>query len=239
MNNQRSVTPGGILFDLDDTIVAFGLVSGPVLQEVCSAYAGETGVECQKLLDSLMDASRWYWGDKERHRIGRNNQKQARRKIVEEAFKSLNITDSELGERLADEYSAKRLSAMYLFPGAIDTLKHFKSKGVKMALVTNGEAGLQRDKIKRFGLESYFDTILIEGELGFGKPLEGIYNLALERLGEEASNCWMVGDNLEWEVEVPSRLGFYTVWNDVRGKGLPAGSTIAPHRIVRSIAELM
>jgi len=44
----------------------------------------------------------------------------------------------------------------------------------------------------------------------------------------------MIGDNLEWEVEVPQRLGIYAIWIDVHGEGLPAGSSVKPDRIILS-----
>ena len=53
---------------------------------------------------------------------------------------------------------------------------------MRLALVTNGAASLQRQKIARFELEPLFDLILVEGELGFGKPDERIYRLALNEL---------------------------------------------------------
>jgi putative hydrolase of the HAD superfamily len=49
----------------------------------------------------------------------------------------------------------------------------------------------------------------------------------------------MIGDNLEWEVEVPQRLGIYAIWMDALGEGLPAHSTVTPDRIIRSLTELL
>ena len=49
----------------------------------------------------------------------------------------------------------------------------------------------------------------------------------------------MIGDNLEWEVEVPQRLGIYAIWIDAHGVGLPANSAIRPDRIIRSLTELL
>ena len=36
----------------------------------------------------------------------------------------------------------------------------------------------------------------------------------------------MVGDNLEWEVAAPQRLGIHAIWLDAYKAGLPAGSLI-------------
>jgi putative hydrolase of the HAD superfamily len=49
----------------------------------------------------------------------------------------------------------------------------------------------------------------------------------------------MIGDNLEWEVVAPQRLGIYAIWIDVHGDGLPADSTVKPDRIIRSLTELL
>jgi putative hydrolase of the HAD superfamily len=57
-------------------------------------------------------------------------------------------------------------------------------------------------------------------------------------LGVEAHQTWMVGDNLEWEVAAPQRLGIYSIWHDHLGEGLPPGSPVRPDRIIRTIAEL-
>jgi putative hydrolase of the HAD superfamily len=110
---------------------------------------------------------------------------------------------------------------------------------VKLALVTNGAAEIQRAKVERFALTHRFDHIQIEGEHGFGKPDERAYLHAMRALGVTAPETWMIGDNLEWEIEVPQRLGIYAIWIDAHGEGLPAESTVKPDRIIRSLTELL
>ena len=61
----------------------------------------------------------------------------------------------------------------------------------------------------------------------------------MQALGVTAPETWMIGDNLEWEVEAPQRLGIYAIWIDVHGDGLPADSTVKPDRIIRSLTELL
>ncbi len=96
----------------------------------------------------------------------------------------------------------------------------------------------QRTKIERFDLGKYFGIILIEGEQGFGKPDKRVYIKALEGLDLKLEECWAVGDNLEWDVEGPQKLGIFGIWNDFSNKGLPEDSSIAPDRIINSIVEL-
>jgi putative hydrolase of the HAD superfamily len=58
-------------------------------------------------------------------------------------------------------------------------------------------------------------------------------------LGARPEECWMIGDNLEWEVAAPQRLGIYSVWVDGYGRGLPPGSPVKPDRIIQSLRELL
>jgi putative hydrolase of the HAD superfamily len=126
-----------------------------------------------------------------------------------------------------------------MFPCAHETLDRLKELGVRLALVTNGAAVPQRKKVVRFALEHRFDHIQIEGEHAFGKPEDEAYHHALKSLGVGADEAWMVGDNLEWEVVAPQRLGIYAIWYDGYGVGLPPGSSIRPDRIIRSLPELL
>jgi putative hydrolase of the HAD superfamily len=99
-------------------------------------------------------------------------------------------------------------------------------------------ADSQRRKIERFGLAPFFDCIVIEGEFGAGKPDGRVYAYALAQLGLQPEEVWMVGDNLEWDVAGPQRMGIKGIWVDLTGSGLPEDSAVRPDLIARSLAEL-
>ena len=58
-------------------------------------------------------------------------------------------------------------------------------------------------------------------------------------LGVGAHETWMVGDNLEWEIMAPQRLGIYAIWHDGYGAACPPNSPIRPDRIIRCLSELL
>ena len=116
---------------------------------------------------------------------------------------------------------------------------HCAQAGVKLALVTNGASATQRDKITRFDLAHRFDHIQIEGEFGQGKPELAVYRHALEKIGCEACDAWMVGDNYEWEVVAPQKLGMCGIWYDPFEAGVPATATAKPTRVIKRLAELV
>jgi putative hydrolase of the HAD superfamily len=158
---------------------------------------------------------------------------------VRDALDSLGFADPGLVKTIAETYRDLREAAIRPFPGAIETLDRLRSSGVRTGLITNGSGVAQRAKIERFDLVQRFDYILIEGEFGCGKPDERVYRAALDALCALPDSAWMVGDNLEWDIAAPQRLGLRTVWVDLVRSGLPAGSTVQPDRIIRSIEELL
>jgi putative hydrolase of the HAD superfamily len=154
------------------------------------------------------------------------------------AVSNVGCDDGTLAARIATRYDDCRDARTALFPGAVEVLTWLRGSGCRLALLTNGAADAQREKIQRFRLAPLFDLILIEGELGFGKPDERIYRLALTELAAPPKHTWMIGDNLEFDVQQPQKLGITGIWVDATGAGLPADSDICPDLIIRTFAEL-
>jgi len=159
-------------------------------------------------------------------------------KIVAHGLERLGAPDPSLAAAVAEDFAARRWGVMRLFPGVTEALGRLRTRGVTMALVTNGDKSQQRAKIERYDLEGYFDVIQIEGEFGAGKPEEMVYRHVLERLGVPAREAWMVGDHLEWDVAAPQRLGLRGIWIDREGSGLPERAAARPDRIIREFREI-
>jgi putative hydrolase of the HAD superfamily len=184
-------------------------------------------------------ASDWYWGDRDRHRLGRLDLDRARVEVATLALGGLGIEDPALAEAMAGEHAALRDAMICPFPGALATLRELRERGVAAALLTNGHSRKQRAKIDRFGLAEFFQTIVIESEFGVGKPDLRVYQHALAQLNVASAETWMVGDNLEWDVTAPMRLGITGIWLDHDARGLPADCAIRPDFIIRALPELL
>jgi putative hydrolase of the HAD superfamily len=163
----------------------------------------------------------------------------ASRIIVTEAIASLGGNAPDIAAAIAADYRARRDVGMCLYHGALDVLESMKRRGMKMALITNGNAVSQRRSVERFGLAPYFDCVIIEGEFGAGKPDERVFRHALASCGVDPARTWMVGDNIEADIATPRRLGMHTVWVDEAGAGVPRGAPAQPHRIIRAVRELL
>jgi len=231
--------PRALLLDLDDTILDDSSLVDGCWREACADHAGRLGpFQADGVAEAIRTMSRWFWADPERHRAGRLELNAARREVVRMALLEMGIADAALAADIGDGYSHRRDSRMEPLPDAIDTVRWFRESGCRLALLTNGAGPAQRRKIARFGLEVLFDAILVEGELGFGKPDERVYHQALKALNVLPAGAWMVGDNLEWDVAAPQKLGIVGVWIDRRGSGVPATSRIVPDRVVSALSAL-
>ena len=71
-----------------------------------------------------------------------------------------------------------------------------------------------------------------------GKPDARVCQRAMEVLDSRPSNTLMVGDNFEWEVVAPQKLGLRTVWIDRNGRGIAADSPVSPDHVITGLYQL-
>jgi putative hydrolase of the HAD superfamily len=235
--------PPAILFDLDDTLISAYGAPERAWRAVVDEHAHLLApLDAGEVTRAILAYAREFWSDPDRHRHFRMRLPESRRVVVRGAFDGLagaQAISEGVVESLADRFNRLREEQMHVFPGACETLDALRQRGIALALVTNGPSELQRAKIARFELEHRFDHIQIEGEHGFGKPEPRAYLHAMQALSKSARDTWMVGDNLEWEVAAPQRLGIYAVWHDADRRGLPPGSPIRPDRTIHAVSELL
>jgi len=227
-----------LLLDLDDTLLDYSGGVDECWSHACAAVAVE--LDQARLVAALAKSRRWFWDDPERQRRERLNMLRAWTQIAAYALEAYGAPAPELAAAIAAEFSARRRAVMSLFPEALACLDALRAHGLPLALVTNGDASEQRWKIERCALAPYFRAIVIEGEVGAGKPDAVVYRTALKALGvEPGPDVWMVGDHLEFDVAGAQRFGLHGVWLDRSGSGLPAQATVRPDRIVRALAEVV
>jgi putative hydrolase of the HAD superfamily len=230
--------PTAVFFDLDGTILDWQTGMEESWLAACEAHCDGSFAPVE-LHAAIRSRRTWFWDDPERSRTGRMDLDAASRDIVRHAFADSGLAGIDLAHRIADDYRARRVAFLAPYPGAIETLTAFRSRGARLALLTNGGARSQRASVERWELERYFDCIVIEGEFGAGKPDERVFAHALRTCGVTPEATWMIGDNLDADIAPAVALGMHAVWVDGEGAGLPEGATARPHRVVRAIRELV
>ena len=227
-----------LLLDLDDTLLDYSGGVDDCWSASCTLGCADGALDLGALVPAVAASRRWFWDDAGRHRRERVNMLGAWTKIVAHALESLGRPDRELAATIAQEFARRRRARMTLFPDALACLTRWRAAGVALGMVTNGDASQQRDKIARHDLAKYFDVIVIEGEFGAGKPDAEVYRHALSCLGARPEHTSMVGDHLDFDVAGSQALGMQGIWLDRLGSGLPAGSSVRPSRIIRTLEDL-
>lgn len=235
--------PRAILFDLDDTLIRAYAQPEEAWRRLLHVFSMHLDAHDEAAIErvrvAVMDEARAFWSDPAAAAKWRLDIPGARRQSVRRGLARLGIADTALADRIADSFTELRRAEYRLYPDAHATVDALRQAGVKLALVTNGAAETQREKIVRFELAHRFDHIQIEGEFGMGKPELEVYRHALDRLGVAADEAWMVGDNFEWEVVAPQQLGMCGIWYDPFEAGVPPHATARPTRIIKRLGELV
>lgn len=151
-------------------------------------------------------------------------------------------------ERLAARYPAsglesKTIAAHFaehawespkLKDGARELLMMLKRHGRPVGIVTNGGSVNQRKKIDNSGLAELVGEVLISAELGIRKPDPAIFHTACARLGVEPRQSWFVGDHPEMDIGGAHRAGLRPVWLEGRQPWPDA----APRCYVKAVERL-
>jgi putative hydrolase of the HAD superfamily len=239
--------PEVLLFDLDDTIVQFS-VGQPNCWQLALEQIAPERMDHAALLEAIAREGNDFWAPTERAFWGRQNMHAARRIIARAALCQHGI-DIDRCDRIADEMTERKEALVRPFDGALDVLAALRERGHRLGLLTNGSGEFQRRKLARFTLEPLFDLILIEGELGYGKPDGRVFAAALAHFAVSPPDSCMIGDNLEADIAGARDAGIATVWHDAYGVGLPHQSlvrgaqptkpTVTPDRVIRHLSELL
>jgi putative hydrolase of the HAD superfamily len=235
--------PKAIFFDMDDTLLDDNQATELGWQKACKHLSDKTGLfQSEDLFLRINTIRKRYWSDVKRNvpgDEGRTNYHHARMVIVRGALNELGCDNNNIAEEIVSTYSTLKQESIEFIPNAENTLRELKNNGIKLALITNGDSNEQRTKIERYGMERFFNTCLVEGELGYGKPDHRIYEVALNKLQVKPYETWMVGNDLYSDIAGAQRLGIYSAWCDFGKKGLPEESKVKPDRIIHNLTELL
>ena len=232
--------PPSIIFDLDDTILSDDEASEICWRQVCDDFAHRiTAGTPAELAAVIREYHRWYLFDPERIRDIGNDVGRAWKEILSLAFDRQGIENVPLEKEMAAAYMNLKAETVQLIPGALDTLQSLRAQGIRLGLITNGDALGQRSKVVKAGLEPLFESVLIAGEFGAAKPDPEVFRHTLSRLEATPEQTWMVGDNLVTDIGGAQAVGIYGIWVDRQGRGLPLESSVAPDHTIRSIVELV
>jgi len=108
---------------------------------------------------------------------------------------------------------------------------------VKVGIITNGSTQRQKAKILNTHLHHCFDTIIISEEVGFSKPDERIFELALHKLNVRPEEALFVGDNIVKDIGGCQHANMKGIWFNPHK--IKNETEIKPYAEIRSFDRLL
>ena len=121
--------------------------------------------------------------------------------------------DASLRSKLLDAYRV--LSA---YPDAIDVLRTLRARGVKTAVLSNGNAAMLASAFDSAGVSQHLDRVISVDDAGVFKTSSKTYALVTKYFDVAPSEVSFVSSN-RWDVAGASAFGFRALW--VNRAGLP------------------
>ncbi len=230
--------PRAVFFDMDDTLLNTSGGVDASWEAVCEEFSPTLGCESATLRATIRTEMQRFWSDEAAvEREWRTRLEEARTHVIGIALAQHGL-DLGRAPHLSQRYWEENSSRMRLFDDSLETLTSLRAAGLKIGLITNGPATMQRWKIGQFALESHFDVMVIEGEFGHGKPSPKVFQHALQVVGVDPQEAWHVGDNLYADIAGAQAAGIHAAW--IHRDRLEMGETpkAIPDRVIAHLDEL-
>jgi putative hydrolase of the HAD superfamily len=230
--------PRALCFDLDGTLLD-GSGNPDAIARACARIADATdGLTGPELHQANNDVWLAYWPEVEDDwTLGRVDSETLSTEAWRRSLRLCGCDDESVAGLAYHTFAEEMRTAMRLFDDVQDALTLLKPR-YALALLTNGAAGAQREKLRVLGIEQLFDSVVISAEVGFAKPGPEVFRAVLDKLGVEPADVWHVGDNLHSDVAGAKASGLTAVWLNRHGIGRKPGGP-EPDYEVQGLPELL
>lgn len=249
-----------VIFDLDDTLLWDQKSVKKAFESTCLLAKEKYGVDPEKLEETVRNEARVLYSSYETYNFtqmiginpfeglwgnfldeGENFRRMKeivptyRRDAWTKGLLSLGFDDTDFGAQLAETFPLERKKHPFVYEDTFSVLDGLKGK-YKLLLLTNGSPDLQNTKLAITPeIAPYFDSIVISGSIGRGKPDPSIFEHAIKQLNVSIDEAIMVGDNLMTDILGASRVGMKSVWINREKK---ERNEVVPDYEIRQLDEL-
>lgn len=227
-----------VFFDLDGTLLDESGLPRAV-RGACELTAAATGVHVDDLLASNTRVWAELWPEVyEEWMVGTVDTGALGADAWRRTLAGCGVHDEAVVRRAVTAHEQLERRAHRMFPDALSVLDGLRARGLRVGLVTNGAAAVQRAKLQALDLEPRFDPLIISSEVGVMKPAAGIFEHAVVRAGTAPDRAAMVGDHLWHDIEGAQAAGLRGIWIDRRGAA-PADDWPRPDVVLPELAPLL
>jgi pyrophosphatase PpaX len=138
---------------------------------------------------------------------------------------------------MLDDFELKSVTSAEVFPGTKGALDHLKSRGVRLAVLTNSGKKAATEALRRGGLLDSFEFILTRDDTEAMKPRPEGLAKAVALLGLPIDNVYYVGDS-PYDIAAAKLAGLKVVSVATGNYSLERLRTEGADYVISSISEL-
>ncbi|MBZ5535615.1 MAG: HAD family phosphatase [Acidobacteriia bacterium] len=158
------------------------------------------------------------------------------RAAARELGRDISGAEAEALQRRHGELFTELLPERRPLPGAVGLLSFLRSVGISHGIATSGRRPEINSSLEALGVPE--DAVVIErGDVSRAKPEPDLFLACHQRLGVQASECYVVGDAV-WDLLAARRAGMLSIGLLSGGYGEDELSRAGAFRVYRDPAEL-
>jgi putative hydrolase of the HAD superfamily len=141
--------------------------------------------------------------------------------------------------RCCSIYDEEKIAAISPYPHVAETLSVLRDRGLKLAVVTDAHNGNALKRLRKAGLEEFFDAIITMDMSGKAKPSPEPFLLCMSKLGVNASETMLIGDSIRRDIEPAKALGMYAVHAVYGDRNFHEGERDGADYVIYGIREVI
>ncbi len=218
-----------ILFDLDDTLLDFGLAERIAIAKTLEQFGIEPHPERLARYSALNLAQ---WKLLEQGQLLRDEVKTRRFQLL---FEELGAACSPLEAARCYE---QLLGVGHYFIEGAEALLEALHQDYRLYLVTNGTATVQERRIESAKLAPFFSGVFISERLGFNKPDTRFFDCCFSKIPDfKRHETLIVGDSLSSDIKGGRDAGIRTVWFNLHRA--EASGNVVPDYEIQRLSDLV
>ncbi len=226
-----------LLFDLDQTLWDFRKNAVEIIHRLYNEFELEKqGIpDFKEYLDVYKTVNYGLW---DKYRNGEIDKQQLNNSRFTETLKQFSDNSGSVGSKMAALYIDYSPENITLFDDTLNVLEYL-NKNYRMHIISNGFEEIQFPKLKKSGLDIYFENVILSEHASCLKPDIRFFEYALNKIGITPAECIVIGDDAEADVLGASKAGIDQVWyKQSFHEGVEVLENVQATHIIRSLSEL-
>ncbi len=192
-----------IIFDIDDTLINHTLAIKQGCKDFYDKFIAEKGITLSEFQEIWKEEHDKYVEQYLKKDVTFQEQRILRLKGVFSRFGE-NISSAEAKEYFNYYLTAYENNWSLFSDVCLDLLNKYL-----LGIISDGDSGQQRQKLKDKSIIDYFDTVVISGDLGISKPDKRIFKKCLNDLDINSYEALYIGDNYKKDFIGAINSGLY------------------------------